>query len=520
MKMRPIIIVIICFFAVNSLQAQDYIFNSHFNFPINEKHIYYRDINTSLRPATGSEHEVFDSIIFRNYENKSGSIIKRKLFYEHLIISESDEHKVIINPIFDFRANKSVSEDRSGFLNTRGVVAYANINSKIWVNSSFYENQGVFPSHIDELYQKYLIIPGYSRVKEYKDSGYDFMTAYGSISAKPYKTLTFTFGTDRLFIGDGYRSMLLSDYSCANLFLKSSWQYKNIGFNHILTHTLNPNYNNIMGIDENWSINSIYPGKLISYNYLTWNINKLFQLGFFEAVVFDARSENIWNYAALNPVNYLNTAMLGFDNIDNVLAGLNFSYQNRQYGVLYSQFLIDKLGFNSYDSEKYSNRLAWQLGYKNFNLFGVKNLYFQVEYNHADVLTYTHSSPTQHYGHFNQPLAHPAGHGFDEIVFITKYQYSNFEIFTKLNCIKYDYAGDFDMKNIYNQEEFKGANVFISPGNKVLYSDTQFIYHINPAIGMQIFGGVIIRKDILFGDENIFVQFGLRTALRANYYDY
>lgn len=502
-----------------TVKSQDYIFNSHFGVPIDEQEIYFKNINTSLRPVTGSENELFDSLIFYNYEIKDKSLIQRKLFHEHFIIRESDKHKVIINPIFDFRMNKSLENQSKGFLNTRGIVAYGRLNSKIWVNSSFYENQGMFPSHINDFYDKYLVIPGYSRIKEYRETGFDFMTAFGTISINPYDNLIFTLGTDKLFIGDGYRSMLASDFSCGGLFFKTSWTYKNIGFNHILTHKLNPNYNNIMGINENWSMNDIYAGKIISHNYLTWNINTNFQLGFFEAVVFDASHDNIWNNAAINPVPYLNTAIYGFNNINNVLAGLNFSYQNQDYGVLYSQFLIDKIDLSS-DRNDYNNRFAWQLGYKNFNLFNIKNLYLQLEYNHADILTYTHSSPTQHYGHFNQALAHPAGHGFDEFVFITGYSFSRFSIFTKLNYLKYQFTGDFDMKNIFNQDDFLTAPLLVKPGNTIIYSDTQIIYNLNPAIGLQVFGGIILRQPLNYNNNETFIQFGLRTALRANYYDF
>ncbi len=512
--MRFAFLIILIAFSLN-LSAQDYIFNAHYNFPVNEKNIYFNDLNTSLRLTSGSEHELFDSIIFNSFEKTELPVWKKKLFYEHLIISKSDKYKIIINPVFDFRYNKNSTENTTGFLNTRGFSVFGRLDNKIWFNTGFLENQGVFQPHINEFYQRYLVIPGYSRIKPYKDNGLDFASAWGNISFKPISTLSFSLGTDRMFIGDGYRSLLLSDFACPFLYFKTSFRYGNIGFNHIITQALNPNYNNVMGIDGNWGQNNIYPGKIISYNYLTWNISPSLQLGLFEAIVFDASKEKIWNYAAINPIPYLNTSIYSFNDINNALAGINLMYQNPKYGVVYSQVLIDNPDFSGNN-----NRMAWQFGYKNFSLFNINNLFVQMEYNHVDVLCYTHHVPQQHYGQFNQALAHPAGHGFDEIVFITKYSIAGFSVFTKLNYLQYKYTGDYDFKNIFNQQDYHAVNVFVSPGDRILNSDTQIIYTINPAIGMQAFAGIVYRQNLNSGDADRFIQFGLRTALRANYYDF
>jgi hypothetical protein len=512
--MRIILTIILISICVK-ITAQDYIFNAHYNFPVNEENLYFTDINTSLKLTTGSENSLYDSLIFNSYPKKELQAWKRKLFYEHLIISKSDKYKIIINPVFDFRYNKSTADNITGFLNTRGFSVFGKLDQKIWFNTGFLENQGVFPSHINEFYSTYLVIPGYSRIKPYQDNGFDFASAWGNISFKPISTLTFSLGTDRMFIGDGYRSLLLSDFACPFLYFKTSFRYGNLGFNHIITQALNPNLNNIMDLDGNWGLNNIYPGKLISYNYLTWNIRPYFQLGLFEAIIFDATEQKIWNTTALNPVPYLNTSIYGFNDVNNSLAGLNLMYQNSRYGILYSQILIDNPDFSGKN-----NRLAWQLGYKNFSLFSLENLFVQMEYNHVDVLCYTHHIPQQHYGQFNQTLAHPAGHGFDELVFITKYSFDRFTVFTKLNFLQYKFTGDYDFKNIFNQQDYHAVNIFVSSGDRIINSDTQIIYTINPAIGMQAFAGIIYRQNLNSGDANTFIQFGLRTALRANYYDF
>ena len=518
--MFRIFIVLILVLFQAGIFAQDYPLNSFSHISINESSIYYNDASTSMRPLIGSEHHLFDSLIFNNsINNKEMSLMRRKIFHEHLHISNSEKYKLIINPIIDLRITRELQNKSKGFHNTRGLVIYGRLDSKIWFNSGFMENQAVFPDHINDFYSTFRIIPGYSRIKPFKNNGFDFTNAFGNISFKPIEILSFTLGTDRLFIGDGYRSVLLSDFASPYLYFKTSFRYKRIGFNHILTHTLNPNYNNIMGIDENWTLNTIYPGKIISYNYLTWDLNNYFRIGFFEAVVFDAEKENIWNYAALNPVTYLNTAYFGLDNINNALAGINISLQKEKIGIFYSQFLIDKISINP-DREKFENRTAMQLGYKSFKFINIENLYVQLEYNHADVFTYTHSNPTQHYGQFNQSLAHPAGHGFDELLIMAKYSTNKFSVLTKINYIQYRIGGYFNLQNIFSQEPINNSIIVAKPGQIVIYSETQLIYTLNPAMGLQIFGGYILRREQLRNTQNSYIQLGIRTTLRRNYHDF
>jgi hypothetical protein len=502
-------------FLVLFLFAQDYPNNSNISLPINEESIYFAGINTSLRPFNESE-SIIDSILYYSNNSNDKSFFIRKLLYENTIVFKDAKHALIINPIIDFRYNSD--NGRPGYLNTRGINIFGKLSNKIWFSTSFYENQGVFPEHIKRYYSKYGVLPGYNRVKSFKTNAYDFAKAHGKFTYQPIKNLSFTLGTDNNFIGDGYRSLLLSDYSTPYFFIKSSYKYKKLSFNHIISQVLNPNYNNIMGVEQNWRLNTYYPSKYISYNYLTWHPTKDIQIGFFEAIIFDAQNpDKTWNYNALNPLIFANTIQFGYNDSNNALTGINFSYQNSKYGVLYSQFLIDNISYNNSD---YENRLAYQLGYKTFNFGNVKNLYLQIEFNHVDILTYSHENPTQHYGHFNQSLAHPAGSGFNEYLAIISYQIHRIEFLSKLNYLEYKYSGSFDNKNIFNQSEFLEPNLIIYHPNKILYFDSQIIIHINPLINLQAFGGIVIRKEFYENTNNTFIQFGVRTSLRTNYYDF
>jgi len=66
-----------------------------------------------------------------------------------------------------------------------------------------------------------------------KQTGYDYFDARGSFTFNAAKFIDFQFGYDKNFIGDGYRSLFLSDYGNSYLFFKINtriWKfnYENI----------------------------------------------------------------------------------------------------------------------------------------------------------------------------------------------------------------------------------------------------------------------------------------------------
>ena len=55
------------------------------------------------------------------------------------------------------------------------------------------------------------IIPGRGIAKDFKSDAYDYPVAEAYLSYTPSKYFNFQFGNGKNFIGDGYRSLFLSD---------------------------------------------------------------------------------------------------------------------------------------------------------------------------------------------------------------------------------------------------------------------------------------------------------------------
>ena len=166
----------------------------------------------------------------------------------------------------------------------------------------------------------------------------------------------------------------------------------------------------------------------------------------------------------------------------------------------------------------------------------------QVEYNYVRPYTYAHHNPQQNYGHYNQPLAHPFGANFSEVLFITNYKWRRFEIDAKIMFASY--GGDFE-----GDTTSYGSNIYFSTGNyaqeeglvemgagrpsdfgiemhqgnltKIDYKSLNISYIMNPYTNLKINLGVTFRN-IHNNDADSatrFINFGIMSNLFNHYYD-
>ena len=125
----------------------------------------------------------------------------------------------------------------------------------------------------------------------------------------------------------------------------------------------------------------------------------------------------------LNPIIFYGALEQQDGSADNVIVGMDFSWNIRKTAQLYGQFVLDELVVSELTAGNgwWGNKFAFQLGLKYFN-FLVPQLHWQLEYNQARPFTYTHDGAFTNYTHYRQPLAHPFGANFREVLFNLKYQ--------------------------------------------------------------------------------------------------
>ena len=225
------------------------------------------------------------------------------------------------------------------------------------------------------------------------------------------------FGYGRNFIGNGYRSLILSDFSNNYLYLKANWKVWKLHYQNLFME-LAAQSNAGLGANE------VLPRKYMAAHYLSYQALPNLSFGIFETVIFD-RQDAGFEFQYLNPVILYRTIEQGLGSPDNVLIGLDVKWNFLHRFQLYGQFMLDEFKFNELFIERrgwWANKYGIQAGLKYINAFGLDHLDLQAEFNQARPYTYTHRDSSSSYTHYNQPLAHPLGANFREALFIARYQ--------------------------------------------------------------------------------------------------
>lgn len=521
MRIKALIYIIAIVCAV-PVFAQDDFTTGHFQ-NIHDNEIYFKGINTAIRPATGVENEVYDSLIFPKNDKVEKNWFVRKLFHEHLFIIGNEKYKVYIDPIFDFRYNRlhdysdtANIKTVNGYTNTRGAIVHAKLGEYVYLNTSLYENQAVLPAYIEDIYAVKGNIPGYARVKKLNGfSEFDYANAYGNISFRPIKCLNFTLGYDRLFIGDGLHSMILSDYAAPMPYVKTSVKFGKWEYVNLVTRLMQ--YNTMKNV-ESEKKNS----KVATYNILIFNPQNGWQFTFFEQSVIDHKNKTFWEGLAQG-IPVARILYPAFADNTNARFGANVMYEHPKIGIFYTQAALnnDRLLSINNDSTYYSTTnlsLDFQIGYKNYNLLNVKRLQIQLEYNLAYQLStiirnnvngdgkyaewHTQNTINSNYG---QSLTIPKNQDTYLFSAMLSYQIKQFKLMTA-----YSISPDV----LYLEpEKYALPDNFVHPKDQL---DFQFIYEMNPVNRMQWFAGISIY-DIGKSPLDYYFSIGFRTALRNNY---
>lgn len=537
--MKKIVIAVVLFFIITkTIAQQSYIplvkdFNARYE-PYLDK--VGSDMHTSVKPYLSNEvraNSPYDSLNTHFLKDKKFNKTwgGRKLFQEHLAEVKKEDFSLFADVVFDFSYSKDSKTKESSYTNTRGLWAGGTIGQRFSFSTYFFENQCEYPSYVDSLIKfDGGIVPGQGRAKNLYGSK-DFAYASANISYSLKKYFTFQLGTDKNFIGEGYRSLLLSDYAFYYPYFKieaNIWKIKYMclwtSYQDLLIAPP-PNYN-----PDDFS----YRKKYATYHYLDFNIgkNNRASIGIMEAVVWrsdSVRAQSIdFNY--VNPVILLRPVEWSLSSPDNVLMGFNAKFKINSHNLLYGQLLLDEFNLNALQANNgdYRNKFGIQFGYKAYDLFGIKNLRAQAEFNYVKPYTYSHRSSLSNYGHYNEPLAHPQGANFYESVNFINYHYKQWYFQLEVMYVKtgLDTAGINYGKNIFKSYEqpagYTGNYMAQGLETSITYIDLKLAYLINPAYNLKLEAGITNRKSENKHNtlENNFIYFGLKTAICNHYYDF
>ncbi len=444
----------------------------------------------------------------------------RKLWNERLVRVEGKDYWFTIDPIFDFEVGKDTDADFSStYNNTRGITIQGGLGKKFSFYTSFFESQGRFAQYYNQYAESIkaadeaAIVPGRGIAKAFKDGGYDYPVAEAYLSYTPFKFLNVQFGHGKNFIGDGYRSLFISDVATPHPFLKLNTTFWKIKYTSTWMW--------LRDVRPEVEVDGAYMPKYMATHFLSWNISKRLNVGFFESVIWNNANNRGFDINYLNPIIFFRAIEFetGQD-AGNALLGLSGKYKLNDSMNLYGQFILDEFSLSdmSGGEKSWKNKFGYQLGFKYYNAFKVKNLMLQTEYNRVRPYTYSHNSVVLNYGHSNQSMAHLWGANFSEFVLIGRYHYKRWFGNAKMvigtrgldfnnGVDNYSYGGD--IYRNYNERPFD-TGVKVGQGNKTttFFSNLQVGYVINPATNLKIF------TDVTFRDFNPEAQ--TATALKSN----
>lgn len=344
-------------------------------------------------------------------------------YYGALYSLKKEDYLIVVNPVLNFVGGKESLSDNTLYQNTRGAEIWGNIGGAergVGFYTYFTDNQALLPTQYRYFQDSLNFVPNEFFYKKFKNQGaVDYFQARGYVTFNAAKEhIKFQFGHDKNKIGQGYRSLILSDFAPQYLFFKINTDIGRVHYQNLFTQ-----------FTDNGPIlgNTLFGKKYAAFHRLSVDVLDNLNIGVNEMVIFDrmdSTQSNQFDPNYLNPVIFYRAIESNLGSRDNSLMALDLNWKIKHRYMVYGQFVLDEFNLKLLKSQPHwwANKYAYQLGGRAFDLFGIKRLDLLLEYNRARPYTYSHKRPTQSYSHFNQPLAHPLGSNFAEIVTELKYK--------------------------------------------------------------------------------------------------
>ena len=422
--------------ATHYIQCLDVLDSTSVNVHTGIRNIYRKDI---LHFLQGDSHDIRTSYLVQDNPlfvpesilNIPGKGYLKSSIYKtpaNFFALNKNAFDLYINPILNISFGNEKQREGLRFTNLRGLELHGMIDDKVYFYSSVLENQGNFHNYIERYIRKHKALPGYSFFKPFNSTvvdlnGHDYANAKAYLGVPVSKHINIELGHGNHFIGHGYHSVLLEDYSNNYFYLKLNTRIWKFHYQNLFAE-LAPISTRAFGGDD------LLPKKYMASHYLSFKPHKNVEIGLFESIIFSRL--NNFEFQYLNPVILYRTVEYYLNSPDNVMIGLNGKWNLFNKFSLYGQFLVDDFKFDELGNDLgwWGNKFAGQAGVFYPDAFGVDNLDLRLEVNAVKPFTYSHRDTlatfdtysVANYSNYNQPLAHPLGANFQEVLFYARYQ--------------------------------------------------------------------------------------------------
>lgn len=337
------------------------------------------------------------------------------------------------------------------------------------------------------------------------------------ISFSPNKVFNFQAGLDHNHIGEGSRSLFISDYGNPYPFGMIKANFWRVEYT-ILYQFMRE------------GIPGDYQGKFASSHHISFNAAKWLNIGVFETVIFNPSDTLLgrgFEVEYLNPVVFYRPQEYSLGSSDNVLLGLDLTARHKNF-TFYSQFIIDEffLAEIRARSQWWANKYGGQFGVKANFRTGKDVFFVRTEMNFVRPYTYAHLNDKLNHGNQGRPLAHPYGANFAEILGEVRWGSGNWRGQFFVNYAQR--GGDTDSLNY-------GADIYLPYINRP-YERGHFIgqgiasntwlfrwriaYKLQKLYGASLFAEYNLRYTVQNNNVQHLFSVGLRSNLWNDYRNY
>jgi hypothetical protein len=326
---------------------------------------------------------------------------------------------------------------------------------------------------------------------------YNSFFVKGNFEYRASDRFQFSFGNSENFLGEGYRSLLLSEFASnfLNVKLKAKvWRFKYLFMIGQMRD------NSIRPVKKYWDQEARYT----AFHYMSWNVTRKINLAFFESVIWRGQDTTLSRGVEvqyLNPVIFWRPVEYAQGSTDNSIIGLNASFKNKGL-TLYHQLVLDEflLGELRAGNGWWANKYGLQFGAKYEAGCKENRFRFLAEYNLVRPFTYAHKTSLESYSHMGRPLAHPQGANFTE--FVSEALWSNGPWDASLQYFVlntgYDTQGVSYGQNVLRSYEDRSGTY----GHKIGQGISTTIQHLQLHLRRDVWNAVNLKANLIVGYRN------------------
>ncbi len=342
----------------------------------------------------------------------------------------------------------------------------------------------------------------------------------GQVGVRCGKYVALDAGRQAHHIGDGYRSLILGRQAAPLPFFRATAQVHKVRFFAEWMRAAHP-FPTAQKQDDRH--------KFMAMHGLSMNLGKRFNWSVYEMVVWQERdtlNRRGLELHYLNPIVFYRPLEYAQGSADNVILASTMRYKASPKVGLYAQIVLDEFKLSQLRRELkwWANKYGAQLGVKWHNV--IPELHMLWEGNVVRPFTYTHGSPVQSWTHWSQPLAHPLGANFAEVLWRSVYQRGHWKYRAQL--LYSAYGRDRDMNQDGFADNLGGdlnrsyKNPFQQYGNALLQGDKTNVFYqqleVARAIGAEKAFEIYVQQHYrhassqLGSNEQFWLLVGFRAA--------